>query len=57
MPNLANLPIRSAIEKLSTHTSHIKINGSGIVMNQFPRAFERLKGEPECVILGRTQFE
>ena len=29
MPNLANLPIRSAIEKLSIHTSHIKIIGNG----------------------------
>jgi hypothetical protein len=57
MPNLADLPIRSAIEKLSTYTSHIKIVGSGIVMNQFPRAFERLKGESECVIQGRTQQE
>lgn len=57
MPNLANLPIRSAIEKLSTHTSRIKIVGGGQVMSQSPRAFERLKGESECVIQGRTQFQ
>ena len=57
MPNLANLPIRSAIEKLSPYTSHIRIVGEGQVMNQTPRAFERLKGEQECVIQGRTQDE
>ena len=57
MPNLANLPIRSAIEKLSAHTSHIRIVGVGQVMNQTPRAFERLKGESECVIQGRAEDE
>jgi hypothetical protein len=57
MPNLANLPIRSAIEKLAVHTSHIRIIGNGQVTSQFPRPFERLKGEPECVIQGRTGYE
>ncbi len=57
MPNLANLPIRAAIEKLAVHTSHIKIIGDGQVTSQFPRPFERLKGEPECVIQGRTGYE
>jgi hypothetical protein len=55
MPNLANLPIRSAIEKLSTHTSRIRILGNGQVTSQSPRPFERLKGEQECVIQGRMQ--
>lgn len=55
MPNLANLPIRSAIEKLSVHTSRIKVLGNGQVASQSPRPFERLKGEPECVIQGRAQ--
>jgi len=53
MPNLANFPIRSAVEKLSAHTSHIRIVGGGQVMCQTPRAFERLKGEQECVLQGR----
>lgn len=55
MPNLANLPIRSALEKLSIHTSRIRVLGNGQVMNQSPRAFERLKGESECVIQGRAE--
>jgi len=55
MPNLANLPMRSAIEKLSAHTSRIRIVGGGQVLNQTPRPFERLKGESECVIQGRAE--
>lgn len=57
MPNLVNLSLRSAIEKLSVHTSHIKIIGHGQVIDQSPRAFERLKGESECVIQGGTQYQ
>lgn len=57
MPNLANLPIRTAVEKLSIHTARIKVIGNGQVMNQFPRAFERLKGEQECIVQGRSQQE
>ncbi|MGD0229428.1 MAG: hypothetical protein ABSC19_03590 [Syntrophorhabdales bacterium] len=57
MPNLANLPIRLAIEKLSVHTSRIKVHGNGRVTNQSPRAFERLTGEPECVIQGKAENE
>jgi len=53
MPNLINLSMRSAIEKLSAHTSRIRIAGGGQVLAQTPRAFERLKGEQECVLQGR----
>jgi len=54
MPNLLNLPMRVAIEKLTVHTSRIKVRGSGNVTEQYPRAFERTKGETECVIYGRS---
>jgi hypothetical protein len=57
MPNLVNLPIRLAIQKVAPHTSRVKVHGSGHVMSQSPRAFERLKGEPECVIQGRSPSE
>ena len=57
MPNLANLPIRLAIGKLSAHTGRIKVYGNGHVMSQSPRAFERLQGEQECVIQGRVESE
>ena len=55
MPNLASLPIRTAIYKLSVHTARIKVYGSGYVTDQSPRPFERLKGEQECIIRGRTE--
>jgi hypothetical protein len=54
MPNLLNLPMRSAIEKLTIHTSKVKIYGSGNVTEQYPRPFERIQGETECIIYGGT---
>ena len=57
MPNLSNLPIRTAIEKLAAHSSRVKVYGSGRVMSQSPRPFERMKGEGECVIVGRAAGE
>jgi hypothetical protein len=57
MPNLETLSMRAAIEKLSVHTSRITVHGNGFVVSQSPRAFERLKGEQECTIQGRTQIE
>ncbi len=54
MPNLINLPSRLALEKLITHTSKIKIMGSGNIAEQYPKPFERVRGETECVIYGRT---
>jgi hypothetical protein len=52
MPNLLNLPLRTALEQLSGHTVRLKVYGSGLVVDQTPRAFERLKGETECIIHG-----
>jgi hypothetical protein len=53
MPSLINLPMKTALEKLATRTSKIKIYGSGLVAEQQPKAFEKMKGETECVIHGR----
>lgn len=55
MPNLMNLPIKVALEKLAINTAKIKIHGSGIVAEQFPKPFERINGETECIIYGKTQ--
>jgi hypothetical protein len=54
MPNLVNLSVRAAIEKLALHTSKIKVYGNGNIVEQSPRAFERTRGETECTIYGRT---
>ncbi|OPY77126.1 MAG: hypothetical protein A4E64_01235 [Syntrophorhabdus sp. PtaU1.Bin058] len=53
MPSLVNLPMKAALEKLATRTSKIKIYGSGLVTEQQPKAFEKVKGETECIIRGR----
>ena len=57
MPNLANLPIRAAIEQLSGHTTRIRVYGNGYVTDQSPKAFERLTGEQECIVHGRAEDE
>jgi hypothetical protein len=53
MPNLANLPMKAALEKLALKTSRVKIYGSGVVTDQNPKAFEKVKGEAQCAIYGR----
>jgi len=55
MPNLVNLPLRVAVERLAAHTSRIRVIGSGTVSEQFPRPFERTTGEAECIIYGRMK--
>lgn len=54
MPNLADLPMKAALEKLALKTSRVKIYGSGVVANQNPKALEKVKGEAQCVIYGRS---
>ncbi len=54
MPDLVNLPMKTAVEKLALNTSRIKIYGSGVVLDQSPKAFEKVKGEGQCTIYGRS---
>jgi hypothetical protein len=54
MPNLVNLTLREALEKLSNRTSRIKIFGSGNVTDQQPRPFQKVNEETECIIYGRV---
>jgi len=54
MPDLANLPMKTALEKLAEKTSRIKIHGSGYITDQNPKAFEKMKGEMPCVLYGRS---
>lgn len=54
MPNVMNLPMKAAIEKITVHTSNIKVHGSGVVTDQQPPPFERTRGETECVLYGRS---
>ena len=54
MPNLSNLPMKAALEKLALKTSRVRIYGSGVVTDQNPKAFEKIKGEAQCAIYGRS---
>jgi len=54
VPNVLNLSVRAAVEKLALHTSKIRVYGNGNVVQQSPKAFERTRGETECIIYGRT---
>jgi len=54
MPDLSNLPMKAAVEKLAEKTSRIKIHGSGYVTDQNPKAFEKMRGEMPCVLYGRS---
>ncbi len=54
MPNLVDLPVKVALDKLVGRTAKVRIYGSGTVTEQVPKAFERLRGEQECVIYGRS---
>lgn len=53
MPDLTNLPMRAALEKISYKTSKVKILGTGIVLSQDPAPNKRLRGDEECVLYGR----
>ena len=55
MPNLMNLPMRVALERLAAHTTKVRIYGSGTVSEQSPRPFERTTGETECIVYGRKR--
>jgi hypothetical protein len=57
MPNLTGLSLKVAIGKLAPHTSKIKVHGTGFVVDQSPRPFERLRGDQECSIQGRLNSE
>ncbi len=57
MPNLAGFPIKQAIDNLASHTAKIKVHGSGLVVDQYPKPFERLRHDSECVIYGRLASE
>jgi hypothetical protein len=53
MPNLSGLPIRLAVDKLTSQTGKIRVRGYGVVTGQSPKPFERLRGEAACVIEGK----
>jgi hypothetical protein len=57
VPNVTDLPMKKAISKLLPYTRDIRVFGSGRVVKQHPRAFERVRGEVRCVLYGEKRNE
>jgi hypothetical protein len=54
MPNLSGLSMRAALDRISTKGHLIRIHGSGIVVDQYPKPQERVAKETGCILYGRT---
>jgi len=53
MPDLTGLPMKAALDRISTK-AQVKIYGSGIVVDQFPKPREKVEKETRCTLYGRT---
>lgn len=57
MPDLRNLSIRSALERISSFDLKISIVGSGVVVDQTPKPGTRIKVGMECVLYCRDDLK
>ncbi|MEN3037545.1 MAG: penicillin-binding protein [Candidatus Kryptonium sp.] len=57
MPNLKNLSVRSALEKVSSLDMKVNIIGSGIVVDQVPKPGTKIKPGTECILYCRDNLE
>lgn len=57
MPNLKNLSIRSALERISSFDLKVSIVGSGIVVEQNPKPGTKIKPGMECVLYCRDDLK
>lgn len=53
MPDLTGLSMKAALDRISPK-AEVKIHGSGIVVDQFPKPKERVEKETRCVLYGRS---
>lgn len=54
MPNLTGLSMKAALDKISPRTEVIKIHGSGVVADQYPKPQEKVQKETRCILYGRS---
>lgn len=57
MPNLKNLSVRSALEKVSALDMKVNIVGSGIVVDQVPKPGTKIKPGTECTLYCRDDLK
>jgi hypothetical protein len=53
MPDLSGLSMKAALDKISPK-AEVKIYGSGIIVDQFPKPRERVEKETRCILYGRS---
>lgn len=53
MPDLSGLSVKAALDRISSK-AEVKIYGSGIVVDQFPKPREKVEKETRCVLYGRS---
>lgn len=53
MPDLSGLSMKAALDRISSK-AEVKIYGSGIVVDQFPKAKEKVEKETRCILYGRS---
>ena len=54
MPNLTGLSMKAALDKISSRTEAVKIHGSGVVADQYPKPQEKVQKETRCILYGRS---
>ena len=53
MPDLSGLSMKAALDRISSK-AEVKIYGSGIVVDQFPKPREKVEKETRCILYGRS---
>ena len=53
MPDLSGLSMKAALDRISAK-AQVKIYGSGIVVDQFPKSKEKVEKETRCILYGRS---
>jgi hypothetical protein len=54
MPNVAGLSIKRALDIIAPRVESVKIHGSGIIVDQFPKPNEKVEKDTLCILYGRS---
>jgi len=55
MPDLTGLSIKAALDMVAPKAQTVKVYGSGIITDQYPKPQEQVKSDTECALYGRSQ--
>ena len=54
MPNLSGLSMKAALSRISPRVQTVRILGSGVVADQYPKPQEKVEKETRCILYGRS---